>query len=192
MNGARMAEQRKVYLYCDESGQDTLGRFFLVAVVLVDADAREALEQRVTRLEVRARRRGQKWHRSTIRKREAFLRELPHVAGDALLAWGEWAEGTEYAARTADAVARAADVCCPGAQVTVIIDGLTDAERPAVSRALRARGVRFRKVAIGCRDESFPLLRLADAAVGYLRDVEEGVPYAVELWAELAPLFTRL
>lgn len=90
-----------------------------------------------------------------------------------------------YVELTTEAVARAVTAKQGRrAKLTVIIDGLNQAEVRRVGTGLRQRGLHVRKVR-GLRDESDAILRLADAMAGFLRDLTEGCPYAQQLYAQL-------
>ena len=169
-----------------------MGGLFVVAVVMVDSDSREGLERLVLKVERRTQRGAKKWHRTDIDHRRGFAAEFPSMAIAARFAWAEWTGGTDYLPRTAEAIVNSANACCPGAQLTVIVDGLKEAEKAVITTTLRRSGVRFRGVKVGCRDESYPLLRLADALAGFLRDVREGDPYAVDLWPAVRDLFVQV
>lgn len=184
---------RKVYAYADETGQDTEGRLFVVSVVLVGSDHRDALESRFLNLEARIRGQRRKWHQTRTAQRQAIVAELDGLRGKgASFAWSERTDAMPLPAFTAKTVADAASVCCPEAELTAIVDGLKEAERREVTAALRGRGVRFRKVCVNCRDESYPLLRLADAVAGFLRDVHEGAPYTADVWREVKGIFIKV
>ncbi len=58
-------------------------------------------------------------------------------------------------------------------RATVVIDGLRRAEERIVGVGLRRLRVRIRRIR-GAREESDPLVRLADAMAGFIRDAEEG------------------
>lgn len=157
------------------------------------SDQREALEDRFTRMEERIRGQGRKWARMSPERRKAFAAELSLlVSAGACLAWAEWNTGTDYLPRIGEAVVRAAKACSPGAQLTVIVDGLKEAERPSIARRLRLGEVSFRSVKVGGRDESYPLLRLADAVAGYLNDVRGCASYAVEMWPVVQQALVRV
>jgi hypothetical protein len=71
-----------------------------------------------------------------------------------------------------------------GARITVLVDGLRRSEVRRFKAGLVRRGVRPHRVR-GLREESDPILRLADAVAGFLRDLTEGLPYACQLYNDL-------
>jgi hypothetical protein len=64
---------------------------------------------------------------------------------------------------------------------TAIVDGLSGRDVNRFKTRLRGSGVNVRKVR-GARDESEPIVRLADAVAGFVRDFLEGQPYAPKLY----------
>lgn len=188
-----ITQRRKVYLYADDTGQDTTGRLFIVGVVLVGAEEHDNLEGNFVKVEDRIRHLCRKWHRTAPNQKQALVAELPALVTESVhFTWSEWDSGTEYLLRAGEAVADAAGICCPGVQVTLTYDGLKPAERPVFAAALRRHQVRFRRIRLAARDEAYPLLRLADAVTGFLRDMREGAPYAVDLWRDLKGLFIKV
>jgi hypothetical protein len=63
---------QKLYAYVDESGQDTLGAFFVVATVLT-ADNQERVRQALERLERASGKGLRKWVKATPRQRLAYM-----------------------------------------------------------------------------------------------------------------------
>jgi hypothetical protein len=63
----------------------------------------------------------------------------------------------------------------------VIVDGLRGQDVDRFKRSLRQLHVNVRKVR-GARDESEPIIRLADAVAGFVRDFLEGQNYATKLY----------
>ena len=76
-------QRQKLYCYVDESGQDTEGRFFLVAVVIT-GKGRDELQQKLEEIERRTRKGRVKWHRSSFSRRVDYIRsilDLPELSG---------------------------------------------------------------------------------------------------------------
>ena len=71
-------EPAKLYAYVDESGQDTQGALFVVAVV-VAGSAREALRRRLHRIERLSGKRERKWTNTRPAQREAYIRQVLQV-----------------------------------------------------------------------------------------------------------------
>jgi hypothetical protein len=68
----------KFYAYVDESGQDTQGQFFVVSIVILDAD-HETILQQLEAIETRSKKSKVKWHRARYVYRQAYIDELANL-----------------------------------------------------------------------------------------------------------------
>lgn len=173
---------QKLYCYVDESGQETEGKLFVVALVVVGLE-RDELEVALSAIEERTGKRKAKWRRSNFCNRLAYLEEafiLPALQG--ALMFAKYGETREYVPLTVAAVAKAilARAHEPY-HATVFVDGLPRHDIRWFAHELRALHVRVKKVR-GARDESDALIRLADAVAGFIRDYLDGESYARELY----------
>src|SRR3954465_8051576 len=66
---------QKLYAYVDESGQDTLGELFLVAVV-VTGEAREGLRKKLRTIERVSGKQAKKWRKARLTERVAYLQSV--------------------------------------------------------------------------------------------------------------------
>lgn len=71
----------------------------------------------------------------------------------------------------------------------VYVDGISQTKRKAYQTSLRQLKVKVRKVH-QARDESYPLIRLADAMAGLVRDATQGQPEAKKLVEQAKKLGT--
>jgi hypothetical protein len=172
----------KLYAHVDETGQETQGKLFLVAVVLCGPD-KERLDQYLLQVEATSGK-GRKWHRSSFATRLAYLSAVPSfpLLRGAIHS-GTYRDTHDYVESTIDATARAL-TSQPPSRLTVIVDGLKRREVHRFASGLRSRGIPVHKVR-GLREEADSILRLADAMAGFLRDLEERAPYALELAHEV-------
>lgn len=154
----------KLYAYVDETGQETAGAFFLVAVVVAGED-RDALLEWLAAVEQATGKGKTPWHRS---RHEARLAYIDRVLNDARFSgrvfYSVYRGTRAYHDLTLLTVAKALGERSGGNpyRVTVVIDGLPRSEIRLVSVGLRRLRVPIRKVR-GARDESHALVRLADA-----------------------------
>ena len=166
---------QKLYCYVDESGQDTNGEFFIVAIVVVGGD-HERLRQRCIDIETQARKGVRKWAKSN---RERRLVCIQSVLGDAELRgrlyFAFYRFTQDYLAATVQTISLALHHVTVGEEykATVLIDGLSRADKRKVGLLLRRSGMSVQKVR-GIDDESEPLIRLADAICGFARSAFEG------------------
>lgn len=171
--------KQRLYCYVDESGQDTLGRLFVVSVVISSRDVRDRLEKDLERIEKQSGKRKKRWQETKFKQRIVYLeniiqlKELRHH-----LFAARYETTKEYESLTTYTIAQAVNtVTKDGYRATIVIDGLNPTARQRVMRDLRKLKITYNKV-VGGRDQSSALLRLADALAGLMRDYWEGDVYA--------------
>lgn len=169
----------KLYCYVDETGQDTKGELFLVAVVLKEIAGLEALERKLEKIEERTGKKQSKWKKISRNIKKKYLEELIHVKElKNAIFYATYKASKEYSKLTSFTIAKA--VLAKESNnytVTVIIDGLNDKERDIVREELKKLKIKYRKIR-GMKDEQSIFLRLSDAMAGFLREVYEGEEYA--------------
>lgn len=173
---------QKLYCYVDESGQDTKGEYFFVAVVVTSANEREELRTFLKNIEAQTDKRA-KWFKSDWRRRRGYINAiLTSNRFQGKLFFAHHTETKEYLehliADTAKAILRMAQ---PPYQVTVLVDALGRSDRRRFGKGLRALKVHVEKVR-GLSDESDEFIRLADAIAGFIRDGYEQKPAIQELY----------
>lgn len=176
----------RLHAYIDESGQDTLGRLFVVGAVVIGSEQRDAIGGQLEALERRSRKGRVKWHRTRHDYRQAYVTDLANItllSGSIFLC--RFTETLRYHEATAEATAQA--ICTKaegGYRVRVVVDGLTGGDRRKFIRMLRGLGVRPDDVR-GGREQSNVFIRLADAICGLARDADEGQSLALRAMRRL-------
>ena len=172
----------KIYAFVDESGQETQGALFLVSVVVTNQDY-EQINELLMEIEEQSGKQLKKWSKARFRDRLAYIEAViqqPLFRG--LIFFSRHANSQAYFELTVETTARAIHHKNKEASpATVTVDGLRGRDVNRFKTRLRGSGVNVRKVR-GARDESEPIVRLADAAVGFIRDFLEGQDYAVKLY----------
>jgi hypothetical protein len=164
---------QKLFCYVDETGQDTKGRLFIVAVV-VTAEKRDELLALCEQLEADSAKGRSKWSRTQHPKRLAYLRRvLTDRRFHAAIRYAVFRHTTGYDLATIEAVAKALHQQPTPYAATVYVDGLPPSKRNPYTQHLRGLGLSIEKVRGVPRDENNALIRLADAVAGFVRDVEE-------------------
>jgi hypothetical protein len=176
-----MPKTHKLYCYVDETGQDTKGSYFIVAVVVTDNSQHE-LEHQLGAVEAASGKKTAKWLKTSDKSRQAYVQAL--LESQALPAM-------IYAKRFTDgkggfdelevlATAQALNVYREEQgigesdyKVTVTVDGLSKTMAKKMGSEFRKLGIKTRKV-VGKKDESSAIIRLADAIAGLEREVHEG------------------
>jgi len=167
---------QKFFCYVDETGQDTQGELFIVAVVIAGQE-RDQLRQACEDIERSSRKGRRKWVRATYSRRLAYLRQvLKRPIFEGKLHFAAYRNVQNYSTLTVQAIARAlSEMDETNYKATILIDGLTRSLERAVGLQLRRAGVHAKKVR-GLKDENDALVRLADAVCGLVRGAMEGQP----------------
>jgi hypothetical protein len=161
----------KIYCYVDESGQHTQGKLFIVSIVLVTGEDRDAYRSLCERVEKESGKNRVKWVRA------AYTRNLNYIArivdaSDSVgkLFYALYRDTDQYMLRTTETIAMVfAAVEFPhDTKATILIDGLPKAHVSTVGRNLRQAGILVDKVR-GINDQGEALIRLADAVAGLVK-----------------------
>ena len=173
----------KLYCYVDETGPDTKGEFFLVSVVALEGELREATEASLERIETRTKKYNRKWRGTKHDIRIDYLWDILQVKQlSGSIFYATYRGQTNYIPLIAQTIIKVIILKAEGDyQATIIIDGINEAEQKRVKRLLKESHIRYKKVR-GPKDESTALLRLADAMAGFLRDYHEERDYANRLY----------
>ena len=165
--------KQKLYCYVDESGQDTKGKWFLVAVVLL-AKNKDKIESELQIIEQQSGKFKTKWHRSKHHQRVKYfdavtnIPELKHS-----LYYSIYTNSTLFADLIALTTVKAINAQnINNYQTQIVIDGLRKNLEKQFAASVRKLGIKTTKIK-GARDESDPIIRLADALAGLLRDNSE-------------------
>ncbi|MFH1295481.1 MAG: DUF3800 domain-containing protein [bacterium] len=176
----------RLYCYVDETGQDTKGKVFLVAIILKDSASVYSLEKKLLDIEQSTSKEQLKWKKTSNQVKIAYLEELFRINDlKHSIFYSRYSDSKEYPKLTSLTIAKA--VLAKREEnysVTVIIDGLNNKEREIVRAELKRLKIKYRKIR-GMKDEQSALLRLADTMAGFLRDITEEQLYTKPLLARL-------
>lgn len=184
LTAARFLFMQKLYCYVDETGQDTKGTLFLVALVIT-GDARETLRKALVDYERRSGKSIKKWTNTTLEQKKTYLQEVLQVKlFQGRIFYRSFSHTTDYLDCTIEAIVQGiAKQAIPDYKVTVVIDSLGKREGKTIGTRLRRRGIRVEKVR-GVPHRSDEFIRLADAMAGFVRDYLEGKHYANNLYQQ--------
>jgi hypothetical protein len=181
-------DKLKLYCYADETGPDTKGKMFLVAVVITTSERIDVIERNLEDLELKSGKGILKWRLTGIPKKKSYLLGILGI-GDlqGSLFYAVYRDTKDYFKLIAKTLANAIIAVSGGKdyQATIYIDGLRKTEITQVVKFLSMEGIKRRKVK-GLRDESSAYIRLADALAGFFRDYEEGESYTKGLFQLLS------
>lgn len=168
----------KLYCYVDETGQDTGGKFFLVAIVVKESKELDSLEGKLEAIEERSGKRQLKWKKIKHEVKKKYLEEILKLPELRQAIFYSVYENTKaFSSLTSLTIAKAILAKeNKNYTATVIIDGLNDKEREKVGNDLKKLKIKYRKIR-GMKDEKSIFLRLADAMAGFLREVKEKESY---------------
>lgn len=177
----------KLYCYVDETGQDTGGHLFIVAVIIAD-DQRDDLRHTLRQIEKISRKYQLKW---TAIKRERRIAYIQAIIGNPMfkgvMDYSRYEDTKTYVDLTILSVAKAIHAKIEKTkklyEANIFVDGMKRSEQYRFAAGVRKLGVKVHK-ARGLRDESDEFIRLADAIAGFTRDALEGDK-------EMAALFKR-
>ena len=129
----------KLYCYVDETGQDTKGELFLVAVVLREITTLELLEKKLEKIELRTGKKQLKWKKISRDIKKKYLEELLQIKElKNAIFYAKYQTSKEYSKLTSFTIAKAVLAKeTTNYTVTVIIDGLNDKERDVVRKELK-------------------------------------------------------
>ncbi len=162
----------KAYCYVDETGQDTGGRLFIVAIIVLAKDRDDRL-MRCERAEAESGKGKAKWGRARSAQRLDYMRRIiEDAAFRGCLCYAVSLETTLYDVATTQAIINAVQQqpSLKSHQMTVYVDGLSKTKRHWYARRLHQAGLVLDKVRGINRDENDALIRLADAVAGFVRD----------------------
>jgi Protein of unknown function (DUF3800) len=175
---------QKIYAFVDESGQETEGALFLVSVVVTDQEY-ERINDVLIEIEARTGKKLKKWSKARFEYRVAYIEAIiAQPLFRDLIFFSHYTESQAYFELTVETTAKAIHHKDQEAHpATVVVDGLRGRDVDRFKTKLRHLHVNVRKVR-GARDESEPIVRLADAVAGFVRDFLEGQKYAIGLYGQ--------
>jgi hypothetical protein len=160
---------QKLYCYVDETGQDDGSKIFIVVAIVSDKDQiriRRTLEE----IEKEAKTRGRKWHKTERSRKLKFLELVVNrkvAKGETF--YGCYDKPLPYFLPVLDILEKAIRLkSFHNYKAKIFVDGIDKKKASELTNALRVRKISLEHVR-SRRDESEPLIRLADMWAGCLR-----------------------
>ncbi len=167
-------KKQKLYCYVDETGQDTMGELFIVSVV-VTGEFRDRVVMLLEKIEKISKKAKSKWIHSRPSERVAYIEKiLRDLLFKHTLYYSFYKETNKYMALTVLTTARVISSVPEPNTTAVFIDGLPRPRVQWFGTELRHLCVRTSKVVGVRKEESDPLIRLADACCGFVRQALAG------------------
>jgi hypothetical protein len=180
---SKKSKKQKLYCYVDETGQDTKGEWFLVAVIVL-ADKKEKVEKNLLEFEHQSGKHKTKWHKAKHRQRQSYLDKI--ISDKELkncFYYSAYKNTILYADLVALTTAKAIlDKAEENYSASIVVDGLRPNLENGFAVSLRKLKIKTSKVK-GARDENSPLIRLADSIAGLARDALENKEWAKKYFA---------
>ncbi|MBU4332474.1 DUF3800 domain-containing protein [Patescibacteria group bacterium] len=160
---------QKLYCYVDESGQDTKSEIFVV-VAVVSSKYQYQIRKQLLEVEELAKTHQLKWHKLRNDRRMKYLALiLDRKIGSRDVYIGRYQKPIPFFFPMLDLVERAITQAAKGEYTArIYVDGINKKVAKSLTNALRSRGISLRLVK-SRRDESEPLIRLADMWAGCIR-----------------------
>lgn len=160
---------QKLYCYVDETGQDARSSVFIVAAV-VSEEEQSILRKNIISAEQEAGIGLSKWSNASQNRRIKFLRlMIERGIGRGDIFYGIYKKPIPYFFPMLDLIAKAIQAKVTSEYKTkVYVDGIDRKKAKELTNALRVEGISLDLVK-SRRDESEPLIRLADRWAGCVR-----------------------
>ena len=174
-------QKQKLYCYVDETGQDSRSKVFVVVAVVTEKE-QQKLRQQIVSAEQEAGLGLSKWNNASHRRRIKFLSiMLERSIGKGDVFYGSYQKPIPYFFPMLDLIAKAIKAKVKREyQTRIYVDGVDSKKARELTNALRIEGISLEMVK-SRRDESEPLIRLADRWAGCVRAHLEGKKEAKSL-----------
>lgn len=170
-----MPQRRKIYCYVDETGQDAASAVFVV-VAVTSAGEQDKIRRALIEIEEAAGTGRRKWHKTKPERRLAYLHMVlkEGVVPDGIF-YGSYEKPLPYFFPFLEVIEYAVKSIVGTEEylTRIFVDGIDRQKAKELTNALRLRGVSLELVK-GRRDESEPLIRLADMWAGCIRGAIKG------------------
>ncbi len=176
------AKKEKIYCYADETGQDTLGQFFIVVAIVLGRE-QFILDNFLQECERNSGKGIKKWTNTPDRAKLIYISQA--TSSRELLrspvCFARFGPGLDYDYRTFETIREALNIFAAERQLanfyaTVLVDGLNFAQQRRMKKAFIQSGVSTTVREI--RDESSSIIRFVDAVAGLVRDADKGGIYS--------------
>lgn len=176
--------KQKLYCFVDETGQDDRSDYFIVVAVVSSGEQQE-LKEALLQLEHQSKIGLKKWHKLRTPEREVFLEMVINTQlAQGEVFFGRYRKPLPYFLPMLETLARAIQiVAVEDYKAVVYVDGIDKKKARELTNALRLKGIKAKHVR-SARDESEPLIRLADRWAGCIRSNFEGNVEAKKIMAQ--------
>ena len=162
-------QKQKLYCYVDETGQDINSEFFIVVAIISDKE-QNLLRNELLEIESLAKIGQRKWRKSQFKRNKQYLQlVLKRKIGKGEIYFGHYKKPIPYFLPMLETLEKSIlDKAENDYKAIVYVDGIDKKKAAELTNALRLRKINLEFVR-SARDESEPLIRLADRWVGCIR-----------------------
>lgn len=160
---------QKLYCYIDETGQDIGSEFFIVVAVVNDKE-QNLLRQQLIGVESLSKIGKRKWHKANFDRRKRYLQlVLEREIGKGEVYFSRFKKPLPYFLPILETIEKAIlEKTKEDYKAIVYVDGIDKKKAAELTNALRLRKIKLEFIR-SARDESEPLIRLADRWAGCIR-----------------------
>ncbi len=160
---------QKLYCYIDETGQDAGSEFFIVVAIVSDKE-QDLLRNQLLEIESQTKIGQRKWHKTQTERNVLFLQAVvKKETGKGEVYFGHYKKPIPYFLPMLETLEKAIlDKAKGNYKAIVYVDGIDKKKAAELTNALRVRNIKLEFVR-SSRDESDPLIRLADRWAGCAR-----------------------
>jgi len=160
--------RQKLYCYVDETGQDDRSGVFVVVAVM-NAGDQDKVRHALTEIETEAKTHQLKWHKTSPSRRLKYLKLALKKGIGSTVFFGSFRKPIPFFFPMLEVIEAGVKAL---AQVPytarIFVDGIDHKKSAELTNALRVRGISLERVRAR-RDESEPVIRLADMWAGCIR-----------------------
>ncbi len=164
----------KINSYTDESGQDTSGKVFVVATVVVSADSAELIENKLLKIE-KISNKTQKWYDSGFIRRRDYIKLLlkEKILLKIDILYSRFENKADYVVLISSHIAKAilTSVGDTDYLSKVFVDKMDKKTHQRIAKEIKTYHIRYKKIS-RLSDQNSALIRLADAICGLVRDMD--------------------
>ena len=131
-----MSDMEKLYLYVDESGQDSEGAYFIVVVVILNQHSISELEETLERIERETGKQKRKWRGTRPKERMAYLTRMLQIPElERAVFYMSFRDTKDYTELTATTIAQAIlERATDEYRAYIMVDGLKDKDKSRISK----------------------------------------------------------
>lgn len=180
------SKKPKIYVYVDETGQDTQGQIFIViCIIIIGVDHKIKTAQLLEKIEKQTNKKA-KWHKSSKKAKLNYLSKLNQLP-DFKIYVKIFKKEQDYFLNTIKSIIQSIKSVkyYRKSKFVIIIDGLPKANINSAKKLIRQEKITVDKLK-GLKDEQDSFLRLADNMAGLIREIQESHHYLFSSFEKLS------